>query len=237
MRRRLPRGAAFSHQTAAALFGFGVAPSASVHVTVPTGVVPPRRRGVTAHVSALPFDGVVEAHGLSFLPPARSAVDLARCLPRTDALATLDAALRAGACAPEALAAEVRRHDGLRGVRQARDLIRVADGRARCRGESHMRLLLLDAGLPAPRPQLVVTDAAGAERHRLDLGYEEERVGIEHDRADQDRDRVRAIRHRRAWLTRAGWRLRFFTDDDLHRRPDALVQMVRATLLLAGARW
>jgi hypothetical protein len=234
VRRRLPSAAAFSHQTAAALLGFGVVPSATVHVTVPAGVAVPRRRGLTVHVSALSLDGVVETYGLPCLPPARSAADLARALPRPDALASLDAALRVRACTPEELAGELRRQDGLRGVRQARELVRLADRRARSRQASHMRLLLLDAGLPAPRPQLAVADETGVERCRLELGYEEERVGIEHDRIPADGLRARAARRRRAWLAGAGWRLRYFTDDDLHRRPEALVQMVRATLLGPG---
>jgi hypothetical protein len=235
VRRRLPASAVFSHQTAAALLGFGVVPSATVHITVPAGAAVPRRRGLTAHASALPLDDVVEAYGLPCLAPARSAVDLARTLPRADALAGLDAALRVGACTPEALGGELRRQDGLRGVRQARELIGLADRRTRSRQASHMRLLLHDAGLPAPRPQLVVTDEAGVERCRLDLGYEAERVGIEHDRVPPDGLRARATGRRRAWLAGAGWRLRYFTDDDLYRRPEALVQMVRATLLGPGA--
>jgi hypothetical protein len=237
LRQCLPPSAAFSHQTAAALLGFGVVPSAAVHITVPPGVAVARRRGLTTHRSALPLplDGVVDAYGLPCLSPARSAVDLARTLPRPEALAGLDAALRVGACTPAELAAELRRQDRLRGVRQARELVRLADRRARSRPASHMRLLLLDAGLPAPRPQLAVTDEKGVERCRLELGYEQERVGIEHDRVPADGLRARAARRRRRWLAAAGWRLRLFTDDDLYRRPEALVQMVRATLLQPGA--
>jgi hypothetical protein len=231
VQRLLPRGGAFSHQTAAALLGFGVLPSATLHVTVPAGAGVPRRRGITAHQSALTHDDVVEAHGLRCLAPARCAVDLARGQARPDALAVLDAALRAGACTPESLAAEVARHDGLRGVRQARELIPLADPLARCPQETHMRLLLHDGELPAPRLQLAVVDESGAERYRLPLGYEEARVGIEYD---PDTPTDRAERPRTRWLADTGWRMRYFTDDDLHRRPAALVQMVRATLLGPG---
>jgi hypothetical protein len=232
VQRLLPPDGAFSHQTAAALLGFGVLPSTTLHVTVPAGGGVPRRRGITAHQSALPLDDIVEAYGLRCLAPARCAVDLARGLPRPDALSGLDAALRAGVCTPESLAAEVVRHDGLRGVRQARELIPLADPLARCRQETHMRLLLHDGKLPAPRLQLAVVDRSGAERYRLPLGYEEARVGIEYD-PDTPADRAERLRYR--WLADAGWRMRYFTDDDLCRRPAALVQMVRATLLGPGS--
>lgn len=232
-----PPDGVFSHQTAAALHGFGVMDSATVHITVPAGTAVPRRRGITAHQSALPPDEVVTVLGLPCLPPARVAVDLARGLPRPDALAVFDAALRATACTPDSLAAEVVRHEGLRGVCQARELSPLANPLAECRQETHMRLLLHDARLPAPRLQLVVADEWGVARFWIDLGYEELRVGIEYDgESHLDRHRARADRRRHNWLAQNGWRMRYFTDDDLYRRPAALVQMARATLFAARSR-
>src|SRR5918999_1671556 len=180
--RVLPPAAVLPHHTAAMLYGFGVVPSEGLHVTLPAGTSLPQRRGVTAHGAVLPFADVRDVLGLPCLGPARCAVDLARQLGRQDALAVLDAALRVGACTADDLADEVARHDGLRGVRQARELVRLADPRARCRQESHLRLILHDGLLPMPEPQLAVRDDAGSVRCRIDLGYAEQLVGIVYDR-------------------------------------------------------
>jgi len=227
----LPPASVFSHQTAATLYGFGVVRTTDVHVAIPSGTGVPRRRGITIHECALPLDEVVDVCGLPCLPPARCAIDLARVSSRVQALAVLDAALRSGTCTLAELRAEVSRHDRLRGVRQTRELIPLATPLAECRQETHMRLLLHDADLPAPRPQLPVADRWGVERLRIGLGYERERIGIEYDRTSPlHRQRPHPDRRRHNWLAVNGWRMRYFTDADLYQRPEQLVQMVRATL-------
>jgi hypothetical protein len=44
-----------------------------------------------------------------------------------------------------------------------------------------LRLAVHDAGLPPPTPQLEVRAAGGRLLARLDLGWEQERVGVEYD--------------------------------------------------------
>ncbi|WP_245718710.1 DUF559 domain-containing protein [Micromonospora rhizosphaerae] len=158
-------------------------------------------------------------------------MDLARAVRRPDALPLLDAVLRAGLAHPDDLQAEVCRHGGLKGVRQARELVRLADGRAECRQESQLRLVLLDGGLPAPEPQIWVYDSEGVGRYRLDLGYRAKRIGIEYDGVSHlDRDRLRHDRDRANWLDAQGWTMRYFTDRDLYRRPSHVVATIRAAL-------
>ncbi|MEV1288309.1 type IV toxin-antitoxin system AbiEi family antitoxin domain-containing protein [Micromonospora sp. NPDC049679] len=227
----LPPAAVIARHTAAALYGFGVVPADSVHVAVPAGTPVPQRRGVVAHESVLPFEELIEVFGIPCLPPARCAIELARQLSRPDALAVLDAALRSGTCGPEQLLVEVGRHDRLRGVCQARELVPLATPLPECRQESHLRLLLHDGRLPAPQPQLAVVDEWGVKRHRFDLGYEDQRVGIEYDGSSHlDRARMRHDRRRHNWLAARGWRMRYFTDEDLYRWPERLVHTVRSTL-------
>ncbi|MFC0508133.1 type IV toxin-antitoxin system AbiEi family antitoxin domain-containing protein [Micromonospora costi] len=232
--RRLPQGAVIGFHTGARLHGFGAVESSAVHVIVPAGVVVPRVRGVVVHEAVLPVRDPVLLGGVPCAPAARCAVDLARALRRMDALPLLDLCLRAGACGPDELLAEVARHARLRGVCQARALIRIADPRAECRQESQLRLLLIDGGLPAPQPQVWVPDRNGIPLYRLDLGYRERRVGIEYDgRTHLDRDRLRRDRARMNWLAANGWQMRHFTDRDLYHRPTHIVTTVK-TLLLAG---
>lgn len=226
----LPDGAMLAMQTAASRHGFGVLREGAVHVQLPPGIAKPRLPGLVVHHSVLPVRPVTVG-GLPCVPAAQCAVDLARSVRRMDALPVLDAALRSNAVTSGDLLAELPLHRALRGVRQARDLVPRADGRAECRQESQLRLLLVDGGLPAPEPQMWVYDRYDIPRFRLDLGYRERRVGVEYDGLSHlDRDRLRHDRDRINWLDANGWRMRYFTDRDLYRRPAHILTTLRAAL-------
>jgi very-short-patch-repair endonuclease len=108
---------------------------------------------------------------------------------------------------------------------------------AECRQETHLRLVLCDGRLPAPTPQLAVVDEWGVERHRMDLGYEEHRVGVEFDGVSHvDHSRLRLDRRRHNWLSARGWDLCYFTDVDLYRHADQLVTTVRGALYRPRSR-
>lgn len=228
---RLPDGSMLGFHTAARRHGFGTLRSERVHVIVPPGAAKPRIQGVVAHESVLPEPAPVLLGGVPCAPAARCAVDLARTVRRMDALPVLDAALRAAACDEHALRTEVERHCGLRGVRQARELATLADGRSECRQESQLRLVIVDGGLPAPEPQIKVADEYGEVRYRIDLGYPDRRLGLEYDGVSHTyHDRVRQDRTRMNWLAMRGWSLRYFTDRDLYRWPAGIVATVRRAL-------
>ena len=229
---RLPAEALLGRQSAAQRLGFDGLHDRSIHIVLPPGVVRPRIPGVVVHEEVVPIGEPVVVDGIPCVPPVRCAVDLARTVRRLDALPVLDSVLRGGLCTVDDLLAEVDRHHGLRGVRQARELIPMADGRSECRQESQVRLILIDGKLPSPEPQIWVLDADGVPLYRIDLGYRERRVGIEYDGVTHlDRDRLRHDRARSNWLHAHGWTMRHFTDRDLYRRPGHLVDVVRAALL------
>lgn len=228
---RLPAGTLLGMHSAAERYGFGTLHSDQVHVVIPPKVAKPRIRGVVAHESALATPEPTLLGGIPCVPAARCAIDLARAVRRLDALPVLDAALRAGACDLDDLLAEGDRHRGLPGVRQARELAAMADGRAECRQESQLRLIVIDGRLPTPEPQVWVEDGLGTTRYRLDLGYREQLVGLEYDGASHTyRDQLRYDRARMNWLAAQGWRMRYFTDRDLYWRPYGIVTAVRAAL-------
>ncbi|MEV1332314.1 DUF559 domain-containing protein [Micromonospora costi] len=225
----LPDGAALTRQSAARRHGFGVLREDQVHVQLPADVPRPRLPGLVVHHSVVPVRPVL-VDGLPCVPAARCAVDLARSVRRLDALPVLDAALRSGVVTRDDLLAELPAHRALRGIRQARDLVPLADGRAECRQESQLRLILIDGRLPAPEPQVWVHDPYGVRRYRLDLGYRDRRIGIEYDGLSHlDRERLRYDRERMNWLDANGWRMRYFTDQDLYH-PYRIVSTIRAAL-------
>ncbi|MGQ5260233.1 DUF559 domain-containing protein [Micromonospora sp. ZYX-F-536] len=227
---RLPGEAMLTRQSAARRHGFGVLREDVIHIQLPASIPKPRLPGVVVHHSILPVLPVFVG-GVPCVPAARCAVDLARTVRRMDALPVLDAALRTRSVTQEALLEEVSIHRALRGVRQVRELVPLADGRAECRQESQLRLVLIDGRLPPPEPQISVYDRHGIRLYRLDLGYRERRVGIEYDGSSHlDRDRLRCDRERVNWLDANGWRMRYFTDRDLYQRPTYITTTIRAAL-------
>jgi hypothetical protein len=222
-----PPEAVLGYHSAAALMGFGVMPSSDVHIVVPMGAAVPRRPGIVVHQSVLPVDKPTPVHGVPCTPAARTAVDLARALRRWDALPVLDAALAAEAYTVDDLESELSVHGGLRGVRQARELAAVADPRPQCRQESHLRLILYDGGYDGLVPQYSVGDEFGQVTYYLDLADPVRRIGLEFDGASHmDRARLRSDR-RHNWLENNGWRMRYFTEVDLYRRPSHILRVVR----------
>jgi very-short-patch-repair endonuclease len=224
-----PPDAVVGFHTAAALLGFGVVSTSTVHIVVPAGGLFPHRRGITVHQSVVPVGQPALRLGVPCTPAARTAIDLARTAHRPLALSILDAALANGACDRGSLEHEVARHSALRGVRQARALVALADPRAQCSQESHLRLIVHDAGLRDFEPQVPVSDEYGVIRHYIDLGDARRRVAAEYDGSSHlTRDRLRDDRARHNWLEGAGWRMRYFTDRDLYTRPDDIIRVLRA---------
>jgi very-short-patch-repair endonuclease len=217
-----PAGAVVGHHTAAALQGFGVVSTDDVHLVVHLGSCFPNRKGIRVHQTALPWGRAVASCGVPCTPAARTAVDLARTLPRPQGLSSLDAALFAEACTDDDLLAEVARHESLAGVRRARALVAMADPRPQCVQESHLRLHIYDAGLTDFQPQIAVCDEFGELRYRLDLGDPRRRVAAEYD-GKSHLDRLPEDRRRHNWLSDRGWEMRYFTKDDLYRWPRTIV--------------
>ncbi len=234
---RLPDGAVLGFRTAALMLGLGPAlpggspPDERIHVIVPPGIARPRIHGVVCHETSVPVRYAAVVDGVPCALPERCAIDLARTVPRMHGLALLDRVCRIGACTTADLAAELEHHAGLRGVVRARELVGIADGRAECAQESHLRLIIIDGGLPAPEPQLWVCDSTGRPTYRLDLGYREKKVGLEYDgRSHLTTSRLNADRHRMNWLSARGWSMRYFTAPDLYTSPNAVLATVRAAL-------
>lgn len=223
--------AVIGFDSAAALLGFGITDSDVIHLVVPAGEPFPQRRGIAVHQSVVPIRDPVEVAGVVCTGGARTAIDLARALPRAQALSVLDAALSCGACTADDLAAEVRLHHGLKGYRRALELVPLADGRSQCAQETHLRLILRDAGLVSFEPQLPVWDSGDWPRYFLDLADARLRVCAEYDGSSHlDRRRLREDRARHNFLSTRHWRVRYFTDFDIYRAQSGVVRTIRAAI-------
>jgi hypothetical protein len=115
----------------------------------------------------------------------------------------------------------------------------LMDGGAESPQETRTRLVLIDAGLPRPQTQIVVCDDFGDPFARIDMGYEEWKVGVEYDGIQHWTDPARRAYDidKHAELLARGWRVMRVSADMLRRRPEVIVARVCAALHQAGAEW
>ena len=148
----------------------------------------------------------VTVGGVRVTTPLRTALDLGCRLSRRDALAAIDALMRAQNLTTGQLVACLPQFAGRRGVVQLRELAALADGRAESQGESWTRIEMHDHGLPRPELQWWVS-VDGVPTFRLDLAYPRARVAIEYDGEEyhSSPEDKQADADRRAWLERHGW--------------------------------
>jgi hypothetical protein len=111
-----------------------------------------RRRGAHVRGATLHLRATTRWFGTPVTTPQRTIVDLAR-LDRWDGVMAADAALREGIVTRFSLDAELEMATGWPGVRQAREVVAVADPRAESPLESITRLALHDDGFPPPELQ------------------------------------------------------------------------------------
>ncbi|OBF09920.1 hypothetical protein A5727_21710 [Mycobacterium sp. ACS4331] len=133
-------------------------------------------------------------------------MEVARQLPRPRALATLDAALHAGRCTPDELAAVVYEQHGRRGIVEVRALLEHADGRAESAMESEARLVMIDYNLPKPELQYVIYGPNG-EEWRTDFAWPEAMLCAEYESVAHHAGREEMLRDklRLAGIQQVGW--------------------------------
>jgi hypothetical protein len=160
--------------------------------------------------------------------PLRMALDLALDRPLPDAVADLDAVLRAGTVGAARLA-EMAHSRSDRGIVVARRAVALTDPRAESRPESRVRVHLVLAGLD-PVPQYWIEDAGGRVA-RTDLAFPGQKVAVEYDgqwrdgqlwALNQDRERLNRVQA-------CGWEVVFVTRP-LLATPLRMVTTVQAAL-------
>jgi hypothetical protein len=228
-----PKGAVVSHVTAAALWGLEIplmADEQRIHLTVPPGRRVRSRADRRIHCSHVAVGSRSRRRGVVVTSRERTWLDLVSMLPGGALLAVTDQLLRQGV-RREVLAAALDGAQGTRGVRTARRVLPLADGRSGSPMESVLRWLLLEAGLPLPELQHAVTDGAGEKIGEVDLAWPEQRVLVEFD-GDVHRDRRTFVQdlRRQNGLVLAGWIVLRFTSADVLRRPAWVIATIRRAL-------
>jgi Protein of unknown function (DUF559)/AbiEi antitoxin C-terminal domain len=233
----LPPGGALSHESAASLFGVNAMPIGPprVHVTVPIRCRMRPQPGLVVHRRCLPAVDVARRGGLPVTAPARLAFDLGRHEDRVRAVVGLDALLYQRVLRPHALPDVAADRCGWPGVGRFREAATLTRPHVESPMETRLRLTVMAGGLPEPVVQHEVRDRSGRVVGRLDLAYDDIRVGLEYD-GEHHRERVTfqrdAVRLNRLRLM--GWTVLRFTADDVLRHPERVVAHVRAALRIAG---
>ncbi|TFB98786.1 hypothetical protein E3O42_14915 [Cryobacterium adonitolivorans] len=238
---RMPRGAFFSHATAALLLGLPV-PSRLVRLRpLHVGVLAPARamdaRDIVGHGLRLAPDDLVERGVLVLTGPARTWLDLAAVLTLAELVAIGDYLLywESPIVTRGELSAALEGYSGRRGLQRARAVLPLLRTRSESPRESMLRVIIVLAGLPEPECNHSVFDANGTFLARGDLVYPGYRLFIEYqgDHHRTDRAQWRADIRRIGRLEDHGWRVLQFTDDDL-QDPTALVARIRLRLRARG---
>lgn len=225
-RRRGASECVFSHHSAAVLWQLPLArvDPLRVHVSGAStnGHVQHGGPALSRHEVVVNEDAATTRQGIRCTTLERTVADLLRCSSEETGVAALDAALRMVAWdetrhtydleRAAAFAHEVFRHlpVGGRGVRRARAVLSIGDGRAQLPGESISRLYLLRIGFTRPRLQVPVP-APGGRLFYLDFGLDDAGVWGEFDgkgKYEDERlrgaatpvDVVRAEKEREDWI-------------------------------------
>lgn len=182
----LAGGAVVSHASAAVMHGLPVLDSwlGSVWVTELSRTGTHKRAWLHSFHGALDPDEIVLIDGIAVTSMARTCVDLARYLPRRDAVPVIDAALARGLVREE-MADVIARGCGVRGNADARWASGFADATSESFGEGASRVVMHQAHLPAPELQQNIYDAQGRFIARGDFVWRKLRVVGEFDGMDK----------------------------------------------------
>jgi hypothetical protein len=171
---RMDGDAVLSHQSATLLHGLPIwgLDYEQVHVTRSTGRAR-SERSVQVHRSALGPEDVCEVRGLRLTTVARAFAETTCTSSYEVGVSLADAALRAGLVTKDELIETTNRLRFRPGSPAARAAAEFADGRSESVGETRLRVLMANQGLPRPELQVEIRDAEGRLLGRVDFLVEQ----------------------------------------------------------------
>lgn len=215
--------------SAAELLGASCAPQfAPVELIVP-GSSAPTRPGLVVRADRLAAHDITRVYGVAVTTALRTAFDLGRRPPITEAICAVDALTRKCEITADDIAAFAERFPGARGSAQLPEVLRRSSPLADSPMESRIRVAIEDAGLPMP----VLQHRVGP--YLLDLAYPELKLMIEYDGQEHlTPKRAHRDLRRQAYLSEAGWEaLRFLSKEVF--QPVLVAGRVRAAILRRAA--
>lgn len=154
-------------------------------------------------------------------------------LGRSDLVAAGDHLVAHGLASIESLVEAVSEAPGRRGLATARLALPLIRAGSESPGESLLRVLLHDAGMPPSALNFSVFDRHTQFVARVDLAYVDQRVAVEYEGDHHRTDRAQWHKdiHRQGRLEDLGWRVVRVTAADL-RAPATLIAHLSRALSL-----
>jgi hypothetical protein len=225
-------GATAFRESAGELLRLPCLPSrAVVHAAVAGDEMRRRQSGLRLHQVPVPSDQRRLVHGIACTTTVRTVADLLLTLDRMDAVCLLDAVLHDGRLTEADFAACLTIMDRRPGCVQGRRRLAECDRLAASPGETRVRLICTDAGVPPDALQHPVRDRHGTLLGLADLAWRSRRLAAEADGAGPHGQPYALFRdrYRQNDFTLAGWRTIRFTWADTFR-PGYVIATVRAAL-------
>jgi hypothetical protein len=214
------RDALVTGPSAAVLHGLTALPATPVHLVVPYDSRQRSRAGIVVHKGSLLAADRDERQGLPVVCLERLISDLACTTSPPDALAVIDQALGSleegdRSAFRRRLRERLQDRPDPRGTRIGRRLVDLATGLAESPAESWWLWRVVDLGFPVPEVNPWLRDPDGVGLFRLDLGWMDLRIALEHNGYAAHRGREERDAARVADLERRGWIVIVVEADDL----------------------
>ena len=217
------------------------------HVIRPEGAAHLNRPHVIVHRMKLYDDEITLLDGIPLTTPERTWLDLAEMLTVDELVVAGDSCVRVPRlefegrgmplCSVDDLQRMIDRHRGKRGIRRAREAIKLIRVGSDSPQESLLRLAIVRGGLPEPELYVPIVDEAGTRHHEPGLSYRKYRIGIEYE-GEQHGEEGQIVRDiaRSERYTALGWTEVRISHRHMHNDAKAAVAKVRSALVQAGWR-
>jgi hypothetical protein len=217
------------------------------HIIRPEGEAHLNRPHVIVHRMKLYEDEVTTVRGIPVTTPERTWLDMAELLSVDELVAMGDGCVRVPRadlegrdrphCDISDLQRMIDRHKGKRGIRKAKEAIKLIRVGSDSPQESLLRLAIVRAGLPEPELNVPIITDDGVRHHEPDLSYRRYKVGIEYE-GEQHGDEPQIVRDiaRSERYIALGWTEVRVSKRHMHDDAKAAVAKVRSALLRAGWR-
>lgn len=231
-----PEGAFASHLSAAKVLGLPVPDHPFAHVTVTDEKDRRFRPQIKPHVTKRERR-VVVVRGIRTTDPIATFIDCAGWLSLVDLVVLGDALVKQFGISPDELRRVCRwSKDYYAGnARRAAEYVRAGVDSPM---ESRLRMLIVLAGLPEPRVNVVVYNDDGTWRRRYDLYYEEVGLIVEYDGRQHAEDPAQwtSDLQRREEFDDEGLRIIVVTSKGIYVEPLRTLQRIRRQLVLRGMK-
>ena len=217
-----------SHATAARVFELPIPTMAGHHVTVSERKQRHSRTDVVCHLARK--EPTVTVGGVRLSSPERLFVELAQSLGLVDLVVVGDHMLRNHQLTLSELKEHCAKASGP-GAAQARAAVAFVRDGVDSPMETRLRMLIVLAGLPEPRINLVVELPGG--RRRYDLSWPDAKLVVEYDGRHhiERQEQWEADLARRQTIEDDAWRMLVFTSKDIYRSPDVTLATIHRLLL------